>query len=322
MTEDNRQLGELTFGGLRYNDEKNCIVDGDNQQVELRPKTLKVFRHLVQHHDTVVSRDSLIESVWPDVVVTEASLTQCVAEIRKKLGADPQQILKTIPKRGYQLLSDTRTDNAIVVPPGTGQNTSSQYQRSVRDIRRRLFVGAVSLFLIGVIFFQFNKKNTVFEQSTPAEGGSPGTTGVSAVYRAPTVSLSVSVGDQTLETNLLRQELTVSLAKYKTVELVDAPDSNYTIFVQPLQSSYDEKLAYTVVSMLDNLNSNREVLLERIEHTPESDVRQLAARISAMIASVSAGSDRGRQPHGHRPASGKQVCPQCLSAGNVHGVSC
>jgi TolB-like protein/Tfp pilus assembly protein PilF len=70
--------------------------------VELRPKTAQVLSHLAERCGQVVARDELIEAVWPGVYVTENGLTQCVAEIRRALGAD-EALLRTLPRRGYLL---------------------------------------------------------------------------------------------------------------------------------------------------------------------------------------------------------------------------
>ena len=54
----------------------------------------------------VVDRDAIMAAVWPDVVVTDESITQCVRDIRKALGDEAQQLLKTVPKRGYLLAAE------------------------------------------------------------------------------------------------------------------------------------------------------------------------------------------------------------------------
>ena len=43
----------------------------------------------------------MLGAVWPDVTVTEESLTQCVSEVRQALGDSDQRIIKTVPRRGY-----------------------------------------------------------------------------------------------------------------------------------------------------------------------------------------------------------------------------
>ena len=49
----------------------------------------------------MVSRDELIEAVWPSVVVTDDSLARCMSDVRLALGDSEQRMIKTVPRRGY-----------------------------------------------------------------------------------------------------------------------------------------------------------------------------------------------------------------------------
>jgi len=87
---------------------EGCILDcsrgtltAETGEVALRPKSLEVLRFLIENAGRLVSRDDLLKAVWPDVIVTEESLTQCVSEVRNALGDPGQRIIKTVPKRGY-----------------------------------------------------------------------------------------------------------------------------------------------------------------------------------------------------------------------------
>src|SRR6266849_2665613 len=70
-------------------------------EVPLRPKSFELLAFLVRNGDRLLSKAELMDAIWPDSHVTEDSLTQCVIEIRKALGDQEQQILKTVPRRGY-----------------------------------------------------------------------------------------------------------------------------------------------------------------------------------------------------------------------------
>jgi DNA-binding winged helix-turn-helix (wHTH) protein/tetratricopeptide (TPR) repeat protein len=72
-------------------------------EVKLRPKSFEVLRYLVAHAQRVVTKDEVIETVWPDVTVTEESLTRCISEVRRALGVEGHRIIRTVPKRGYVL---------------------------------------------------------------------------------------------------------------------------------------------------------------------------------------------------------------------------
>ncbi|HEX5958309.1 MAG TPA: AAA family ATPase, partial [Hyphomicrobiaceae bacterium] len=72
-------------------------------EVKLRPKTFEVLRYLVENPQRVVTKEEVIASIWSGVTVNEEALTRCVSELRRALGDDAQQIVKTAPKRGYLL---------------------------------------------------------------------------------------------------------------------------------------------------------------------------------------------------------------------------
>jgi adenylate cyclase len=74
----------------------------EGREIRLRHKSFDVLIHLARNPGRVVSKDELIEAVWPNVFVTENSLVQCISDIRVALNDDDQKILKTISGRGYQ----------------------------------------------------------------------------------------------------------------------------------------------------------------------------------------------------------------------------
>lgn len=71
----------------------------------LQPKVLAVLNLLAKHSGKVVSHDTLMEKVWPNVYVSPNTLQRCIAELRKALGDDSklQNIIKTHSKQGYSL---------------------------------------------------------------------------------------------------------------------------------------------------------------------------------------------------------------------------
>jgi TolB-like protein len=64
----------------------------------------------------VVPKSELMDAVWPDVYVTEDSLTQSIREIRKALGDSGQELVRTVSRRGYML-----NGKADSVPDTAGQ---------------------------------------------------------------------------------------------------------------------------------------------------------------------------------------------------------
>jgi len=84
-------------------DSRQSVFLADGTQLKLRPQSYQVFEFLVDHAHTIVSKEQLLRSVWGSVSVTEDSVTQCIADIRRVLGSDHRHLLQTVPKKGYYL---------------------------------------------------------------------------------------------------------------------------------------------------------------------------------------------------------------------------
>lgn len=98
----NLQHQTLHFGDFTLDLRRGCLLRG-TEELKLRPKSFEVLRHLVENGGRLVSKDELLSAVWPDTAVTDDSLVQCLIEVRRALGDSEQQIIKTVPRRGYIL---------------------------------------------------------------------------------------------------------------------------------------------------------------------------------------------------------------------------
>ena len=76
------------------------LLRGD-EEIALRPKAFEVLAYLVQRPDRLITKAELIEAVWPETAITDNSLAQCLVEIRRALGDDSQQLIRTVARRGY-----------------------------------------------------------------------------------------------------------------------------------------------------------------------------------------------------------------------------
>jgi adenylate cyclase len=90
------------FEGYTLDGVRGCLRAAD-RDIELRPRSFEVLRCLVANAGRLVTKDELIKAVWPDVIVADESLMQCVSEVRRAIGDGDQKIIKTVPRRGYRL---------------------------------------------------------------------------------------------------------------------------------------------------------------------------------------------------------------------------
>jgi DNA-binding winged helix-turn-helix (wHTH) protein len=75
----------------------------DDREIDLRPKSFEVLRCLVENAGRLVSKDELIQTAWPDVTVTDESLTQCISEVRLALADRDQRLIKNCAAAGIPL---------------------------------------------------------------------------------------------------------------------------------------------------------------------------------------------------------------------------
>jgi len=106
--------------------EKRLLCDGN--PVALPPKALDTLIALVERRGHVVEKVELLERVWPNTFVEEATLTQNIFTLRKALGDSPDghEYIETVPKHGYRFVAPVQvldhsgdSANAELRPPWT-----------------------------------------------------------------------------------------------------------------------------------------------------------------------------------------------------------
>ncbi|MCG7489211.1 winged helix-turn-helix domain-containing protein [Vibrio sp. Of14-4] len=99
---------------------------------KLKGTECRVLEILIAQQGQVVSKKELFEKVWGERVVSENSLTQCIAQLRIALGdsGKEQKFIKTVPSRGYMLFENVvelvdieklSSDNSAVSSPNPVQ---------------------------------------------------------------------------------------------------------------------------------------------------------------------------------------------------------
>lgn len=95
--------GLLAIGHVVLDLDRGCLRDLAGADIALRPKSLDLLRVLAGSPGQTLSKAQLLDSVWPDVCVTEDSLFQCIRDIRRALGDIDARMLRTLPRQGYLL---------------------------------------------------------------------------------------------------------------------------------------------------------------------------------------------------------------------------
>jgi class 3 adenylate cyclase len=90
----------FSFEGYTLDLTRGCVRDA-NREIELRRKSFELLGYLVTNAGRLISKDELVNAVWPNVIVSDDSLAQCVGDLRRALNDHDRRIIKTVPRRGY-----------------------------------------------------------------------------------------------------------------------------------------------------------------------------------------------------------------------------
>src|SRR5215510_294107 len=110
------------FADFRLDPDNACLWRG-TQLVALTPKAFDVLHYLVTHPDRLVTKDTLLDTVWPETAVSEAVVRIAIGELRRALGdtAQAPRFIATMPRRGYRFVfNDAAYTEAVSCPNGVG----------------------------------------------------------------------------------------------------------------------------------------------------------------------------------------------------------
>lgn len=158
------------------------------EQRSLEPRLMHLLCLLASAPGTVLTRDFLINRIWPKVIVNENSLTRAVSELRKKLEFDGEStsLIDTIPKTGYRLSADCTVRDYIAPQAqhaathseapqrstpaeaalGVWQSHAGQWWSNPRKLAMGIF-GAVLVILVSLQGYAFNPLSTGSGVSAP-----------------------------------------------------------------------------------------------------------------------------------------------------------
>jgi DNA-binding winged helix-turn-helix (wHTH) protein len=123
-------------------DATNRLLLRDGAVVPLTPKAFDILLALVKDSGQVLQKEELMQRVWPDSFVEEASLSNHVFTLRKALGENKNgtRYIETIPRRGYRFvaevaeISDDGADS-IVREHAVSHITSEQTEETNLDVQ-------------------------------------------------------------------------------------------------------------------------------------------------------------------------------------------
>jgi serine/threonine-protein kinase len=94
------------FAGLRL-DLARRVLERDGACVALYPRAFDALSLLVQNRDSLLTKELLLQRLWPGTIVEENSLARVISDLRKALG-DAAKCIVTAARRGYRFEAEVR----------------------------------------------------------------------------------------------------------------------------------------------------------------------------------------------------------------------
>jgi Tol biopolymer transport system component/DNA-binding winged helix-turn-helix (wHTH) protein len=154
------------FGGFQLDLGQRVLISPDGKPHFLSARLFETLLYLVEHRGELIDKESLLKAAWPNVVVEENSLSQCISALRRMLGERPgeHRFIVTEPGRGFRFVAEVAAlPPPAQVPPTHGISAamaapSLQPEGAVnhhRWTRARLAIAAIaaSLLAAGAIAF-------------------------------------------------------------------------------------------------------------------------------------------------------------------------
>jgi predicted ATPase/DNA-binding winged helix-turn-helix (wHTH) protein len=112
--------GEIAVTKTVMFDPSNQLLVIEGERAQISPKAFAVLTYLYEHYQQLVTKEALLNAVWPKVFVTDAVLKVAVGELRKVLDDHPKQptYIETVHRRGYRFIGElTLASQAPAVSP-------------------------------------------------------------------------------------------------------------------------------------------------------------------------------------------------------------
>jgi DNA-binding winged helix-turn-helix (wHTH) protein len=128
------QFGEFTFDAAALH------LGREGRSVRVADKALAVLRLLLERRPEMVTKEELLQRIWPDKPVEEASLSMAIAQLRRALADDAQEprFIRTHFRKGYAFVGDVLDPSSR---PAEGSRVASRFSLSWKKRRFALFEG-------------------------------------------------------------------------------------------------------------------------------------------------------------------------------------
>ncbi len=155
---DDPPVTRLQFGAVTLIPSERVVLK-DGQPVPFTPKAFDLLAVLASNPARLLTKEHLMQAVWPDAIVEESNLAYHVFAIRKALGenGDGERYIETVPKQGYRFIAPvTRIGGDQTAAPelaGRGDEPPPVGSPDSEPRRRWVWAAGVAALAVGALAF-------------------------------------------------------------------------------------------------------------------------------------------------------------------------
>jgi DNA-binding winged helix-turn-helix (wHTH) protein len=131
------------FGEFRMDVRERQLLRKE-RPIPLTAKGFDTLRVLLERAGRLVTKDELLQQLWPDTVVEENNLNQNISVVRKALGeqASGQRYIETVPRVGYRFVAALTRSGGVSAPLPPPSAASARLHQRRRGPSGRKFASA------------------------------------------------------------------------------------------------------------------------------------------------------------------------------------
>src|SRR4051812_26621819 len=97
------------FGPFHLDVAERLLRRGE-EEISLTLKAFEILLALVKNSGRIIEKEDLLNTIWPNTFVEEATLAQNIFILRRRLGKDHEgrSYIETIQRRGYRFVAPVR----------------------------------------------------------------------------------------------------------------------------------------------------------------------------------------------------------------------
>ncbi|MET0291975.1 MAG: winged helix-turn-helix domain-containing protein [Steroidobacteraceae bacterium] len=104
----------FAFGGFRLDASRRLLFSAGGVVVPLNSRAFDTLAYFVQHPHQLLEKQTLLSVIWPNTIVEDNNLNQCIGALRRALGEAPgdHRFIVTVPGRGYRFVANVQDVDA------------------------------------------------------------------------------------------------------------------------------------------------------------------------------------------------------------------